>query len=263
MHILIVVLVAVVTTKIINIKRGRFMFKAVFFDLDGTLLPFDLHEFIKEYFHRLATDFSQLYPPKTFQGYVQQATKAMVKDNRKDVTNQQVFLETFLPLVNHSEEEIMSLFEQFYSSTFNDLKQCTFPTPMARQVVSVLAEKGYRLVLATNPLFPEIATRARMEWANIADLPWELVTSYENSHFCKPNPAYYTEILEKTGLQPSEVMHVGNDPLEDLVAGQLGIKTYLVTDWLVPRESKYQPDARGTMTDFYQSVNNNFQGLFS
>lgn len=238
------------------------MFKAVFFDLDGTLLPLDLELFMQDYFRHLADHFAHLYPPKDFQAYVWQATKAMMKDNRPDVTNEQVFFEAFLPLVNHSLEELLPMFEHFYKTSFDELIRCTSPTPLARSVVATLAEQGYRLVLATNPLFPEIATRTRMRWADIADLPWELVTTYENSHFCKPNPNYFAEILAKTGLQPSEVLLVGNDPLEDLSVSELGMKTYLVTDWLVKREqSPYQPTYTGTLADLYQLAKNNLQGL--
>lgn len=238
------------------------MFKAIFFDLDGTLLPLDLDTFMQEYFQRLANHFAHLYNPKDFQGYVWQATKVMMKDTRSDITNEQVFMEAFLPLVKHSANELMPMFEDFYSTTFDELAQCTTPTPLARQVVTALADQRYRLVLATNPLFPALATQARMRWAGIENLPWELVTTYENSHFCKPNPAYFAEILTKTNLQPSEVLLVGNDPLEDLSVSELGMKTYLVTDWLVKREqSPYQPTATGSLADFYQLAKNNFQGL--
>lgn len=238
------------------------MFKAIFFDLDGTLLPLDLDSFMQNYFQRLADHFAHLCDPKDFQGYIWHATQAMIKDNRPHASNEQVFMEAFLPLVKHPAEQLLPMFDQFYHSTFDKLAHCATPTPLARQVVKAVIDRGCRVVLATNPLFPKAATKTRMAWANIADLPWELVTTYENSNFCKPNPAYFAEILRKTNLQASEVLLVGNDPVEDLSVSELGMKTYLVTDWLVKRDqSPYQPTGTGTLAEFHQLVENNFHGL--
>lgn len=239
------------------------MFKAVLFDLDGTLLPLDMDIFMAEYFKKLTADFIEHYPPEEFESYIWEATKAMVKNNQPDKTNQEVFMQTFFPLVKHTEEELIPIFDNFYAAKFNELKQFTSPSPLARKIVETLAAKGYRLVLATNPIFPLAATNARMRWAEIADLPWELVTTYENSHFCKPNPAYFAEILRQLNLMPKEVLVVGNDTLEDLAADKLGIKTYLVTDCLIDRgNSPFKPSAVGTMTDLYQAAQNDFKGVF-
>ena len=59
------------------------------------------------------------------------------------------------------------------------------------------------------------------------------VTNYKNSRFCKPNPAYYTEILEKLGLSPEECVMVGNDTTEDTAAAALGIPVFILTDCII------------------------------
>ena len=92
---------------------------------------------------------------------------------------------------------------------------------------------GYRVVLATNPLFPAIATRNRIRWAGLNPEDFELVTTYENSHYCKPNPDYYREILGKLSLDGSQCLMVGNDVGEDMIAGILGMKVFLLTDCLI------------------------------
>lgn len=238
------------------------MIKAVLFDLDGTLLPMETDVFTNEYFKLLTGDFKDHYPPEDFKKYIWQATAAMIKDNRKEATNEQVFMETFIPLINHTREEMMAMFDSFYSNKFPKLHRFTSPTPLARKTVSLLAEKGYKLVLATNPIFPMAATKARMRWAGIDDLPWEIITTYEHSHFCKPNINYYTEILDQLQIEPHEALMVGNDTIEDLVTSKLGMKTYLVTDCLVDRgDSPFKPDASGTLEDFYHLAKNNFKGI--
>lgn len=239
------------------------MFKAVLFDLDGTLLPMDMEIFMEEYFKRLTDDFSDYYHPESFKSYIGQATLAMIKNTQPYKTNQEVFMETFIPLVNHRADELIPMFDRFYNQKFNELAGYTKPSPLAAKTVAVFVARGCRLVLATNPLFPAVATKARMGWAGIAHFPWELITTYENSHFCKPNPAYYKEILQKLNLKAEEVLMVGNDPLEDLAAGELGIKTYLVTDCLANRiDSPYKPDASGTLEDLYHAAQNDFKGVF-
>ena len=56
------------------------------------------------------------------------------------------------------------------------------------------------------------------------------MTTFENSHYCKPNLDYYKEIFENIGSNPNESIMVGNNALEDMISGELGVKTYLVTD---------------------------------
>lgn len=227
------------------------MFKTILFDLDGTLLPMDLNHFLTRYFGGLTKSCSHLVDPQVLHKNLWAATEAMIRDNRSDKTNQEVFMEAFIPRFNLTEEELMPLFDNFYGAGFSELICCTTPTPISKEVCELLVAKGYRLVLATNPIFPDVATSQRMGWAGIKDIPWEMVTTYEHCHYCKPNPNYYQEILERIGANPEETLMVGNDTREDLVAGKLGIKTYLVTDHLIDHgNSDYETDFEGRLEDF-------------
>ena len=91
------------------------------------------------------------------------------------------------------------------------------------------------MVAATNPLFPKVATMNRLRWAGFDPEDFALFTTYEHYHYCKPNPAYYTEVLASLGKQPQNCIMAGNDNLEDMAAQQLGIKGYLITDCLINR----------------------------
>ncbi|SHK08862.1 HAD family hydrolase [Desulforamulus aeronauticus] len=227
------------------------MLKTILFDLDGTLLPMDLNHFLTSYFGGLTKSCSHLLDPKALHQHVWASTEAMIRDNRADKTNQEVFMEAFLPRFDLTAEEIMPLFDNFYDTGFSELICCTTPTPLSKAICEELIDKGYQLVLATNPIFPDIATAQRMHWAGIKDIPWALVTTYEHCHYCKPNPNYYKEILDRIGAKPEETLMVGNDTREDLVAGKLGIKTYLVTDHLIDHgNSSYETDFEGRLEDF-------------
>ena len=108
-----------------------------------------------------------------------------------------------------------------------------------KTVIKILKEKGVRVVLATNPVFPAVATLNRIRWAGLNSEDFEYITTYENSSYCKPNPSYYQEILAKIGVEPSQCIMVGNDVGEDMVApSQLGMKTFLLTDCLINKTQK-------------------------
>ncbi|ABO49292.1 Haloacid dehalogenase domain protein hydrolase [Desulforamulus reducens MI-1] len=227
------------------------MYKTIFFDLDGTLLPMDFNYFSTNYFGRLTKACSHVLDANTFPKHLWASTEAMIRDNCAEKTNQEVFMEDFIPRFNLPADQLMPLFDQFYATEFPELISCTSPTPLARKICQELVEKGYQLVLATNPIFPDAATAHRMRWAGIDDIPWALVTTYEHCHFCKPNPNYYHEILQRVGAKAEETLMVGNDTHEDLVARKLGIKTYLVKDNLIDHgEKDYETDFEGRLEDF-------------
>lgn len=56
---------------------------------------------------------------------------------------------------------------------------CGF-APEAKETVVLARERGLRVALATNPIFPMIATRQRIAWAGLDRKDFELCTTYEN-----------------------------------------------------------------------------------
>lgn len=207
--------------------------KAVFFDLDGTLLPMDMDVFIKSYFGAISKKLATRgYEPKELISVIWQGTMAMIKNNGKK-TNEQVFWEVF---ASHYGEECLKdtvYFDKFYEENFDDLKAVCGFNPKAQKTVMDLKEKGLRLVLATNPLFPSIATEKRTRFAGLDVADFELFTSYENISYCKPNLKYYEELLSITGLKAQECLMVGNDVGDDMIAKNLGFKVFLLTDCLI------------------------------
>ena len=123
----------------------------------------------------------------------------------------------------------------FYETSFAAAKGATQANPQIIQCITKLKAKGYTIVAATNPFFPQIATRNRLKWAGFNPDDFDLITTYENCHFCKPNLQYYVEILEQLGKKPEECIMAGNDNQEDMCAEQLGIAGYLITDCLINR----------------------------
>ena len=77
------------------------------------------------------------------------------------------------------------------------------------------------------------ATQWRIQWAGLQPEDVELYTTYENSSYSKPNPAYYQDILARLNVKPEECLMVGNDVGEDMIAEQLGMKVFLMTDCMI------------------------------
>ncbi len=226
------------------------MYKALLFDLDGTLLPMDLNVFVKAYFHAVTHKFAHLLQPDKLVRDILQGTAMMVRDCDRSRTNMEVFWSYFMTEVDIPAQVMEPMFTEFYEREFTALRQATYPNPLARPMMEGLFNKGFQVAIATNPVFPEQAIRERLRWLEIDDLPYALVTTYENTHFCKPNIQYYSEVLELLGLAAGECLMIGNDVEEDLIAGNLGIKTFLVEDWLLNTKGlPVQTDYHGTFAD--------------
>lgn len=223
----------------------------ILFDLDGTLLPMDLEKFQELYFRSLSMEFSDLIDPRKLGGLVWECTLEMVKD-KSPRTNREVFMDAMGRRVGHElVPEYERRFMEYYGSNFEHVKGSTYASEPMREAVALLKESGYTLAIATNPVFPEAAVLRRIEWAGLSRDDFQLVTNFDNSHYCKPNLEYYEEILKVLGKSAEECMMVGNDELEDMVPKALGMKTYLVTDNIVPGEIKGpEPDFKGTSADF-------------
>ena len=214
------------------------MITAVFFDLDGTLLPMDQDVFIQAYIGGLAKKMAHHgYDPKKLAKALWAGTGSMV-ENDGTVPNDEVFWKTFNAVYGKECRVDEPLFDEFYRNEFQDVaKSCGF-APEAAEVIELLKSMGIRRVLATNPLFPAIATQSRARWAGLSVEDFELITTYENSSFCKPNLDYYREILGKLNLQPEQCLMVGNDAAEDMVAKQLGMQVFLLTDCLLNKHNE-------------------------
>lgn len=211
--------------------------KAVFFDLDGTLLPMDMDVFIKSYFGAISKKLAPHgYDPKELVNVIWQGTKAMIK-NTGDSTNEEVFWKAFVSVYGEERLSDTVYFDKFYEENFDDLKAVCGFNPKAAETVRCLKDKNLRLVLATNPLFPSIATEKRARFAGLDIKDFEFYTSYENIGFCKPNLKYYEEVLSRTGLNAEECLMVGNDVGDDMVAAKLGFKAFLLTDCLINNEN--------------------------
>ena len=74
----------------------------------------------------------------------------------------------------------------------------------------------------------------RMGWVGLKPEMFDLVTTAHTSSYCKPNPQYFQEILDRFGTKPEEALMIGNDVREDMYpCKELGVDTFLVTNHII------------------------------
>lgn len=205
----------------------------ILFDLDGTLLPMDQDAFVKEYFGRIAGKLApQGYEPNKLVDTIWRGTDAMVK-NDGSTSNEDAFWKVAVAVYGNQIVTDKHFFDEFYKTEFDKIKAVCGYHPAAAQIVHRLKEKGLRVVLATNPIFPARATQWRIQWAGLTPEDFELYTTYENSRYCKPNLDYYRDILAQLHVSAEECLMVGNDIGEDMIARELGMQVFLLTDCII------------------------------
>ena len=210
----------------------------ILFDLDGTLIGMDQDEFIRLYFATLLDKLAELgYDKKTMLGVLETCI-VNTKYNDGRCTNEERFWQTFNELTGGPNEELGAALIEFYSKDFHSVLagSCT-PYPRANDILDCARRNGFRIILATNPLFPAVATHARIRLGGMDPSDFEYITAYENSSHCKPNPDYFRELLEKLGIAPDECVMIGNDTRDDFSAHALGIPVFVNTDGLINRDN--------------------------
>ena len=210
----------------------------ILFDLDGTLLPMDQEKFVNVYFKMLAAKLVPYgYEPQQLINAILAGIEAMIKNDGSQL-NEDAFWKRFVDIYGDKVLADKPVFEDFYKNEFQDARLFCGFNPKAAETVRSLKDKGYRVVLATNPLFPSIATESRIRWAGLEPSEFDLYTTYENTSYCKPNLDYYRDILKRIDCRPEECLMVGNDVGEDMVVEALGMQAFLLTDCLINTQKK-------------------------
>jgi FMN phosphatase YigB (HAD superfamily) len=174
---------------------------------------------------------------------------AMLKNDGSQ-SNERAFWRTFTAVYGEDVSDRLPMFESFYRNEFQGAKAVCGCNPKAVETVKRVKDAGYTVALATSPVFPRIATEARIRWAGLSTTDFALITSYENSRFCKPNEGYYRAVASALGVSPEDCLMVGNDMVDDIEAEKTGMKVFLLTDNLLNREDRdITPYPKGDFDD--------------
>lgn len=198
-------------------------------DLDDTLLDTNLDAFMPAYFQALTQHMAKHSAPATMLRALIAGVNLMNESEDPTRTLEEIFDADFYTQLGFPKQDLIHIFEGFYDDVFPDLAQHTRQRPDAAPLIDWAYSRGYRIAIATDPLFPRKATYHRLRWAGFDPERFELVSTFEHFHFTKTHPAYYAEVLGRMGWPDGPVLMVGNDPVRDLIpAHRLGLKTFFV-----------------------------------
>jgi FMN phosphatase YigB (HAD superfamily) len=218
------------------------------FDLDDTLLDTNLEAFIPAYFQSLSERMASHVSPSVMLPALISATKLMMESDDPSRTLQCVFEKDFYEKLGVPKQELADALDDYYDNIFPRIEIKTTRRPDAAPLIEWALSKGYRLAVATDPLFPRKATYHRLRWAGLDPSQFEIVSTFENFHFSKTFPAYYAEVLGQLGWPDGPVLMVGNDVERDLTpANRLGLKTYFIDG--EPASSPGFEAGRGKLAD--------------
>ena len=203
--------------------------EAVLFDLDNTLILFDEKEFYKEYVYRLSAHFSDLMNTEEFANKLMKSTVIMSK-NDGGKNNADFFISDFSKGLKIDAFSLWKRFETFYSNEFGQFKKLMKQITDVSDILKRIKQMNVKMVIASNPMLPENVQKLRLDWAGLKEIEFDLITDAYNSNYCKPNLNYYKEICEKIKIAPNHCIMVGNDAFNDMIASQIGMKTFLVTN---------------------------------
>lgn len=217
------------------------MIRALFFDLDGTLLPLDQDTFTNTFIRLVSERFcgTDEWGGKAFPAMMMRSVQSVV-DNDGRMSNEDRFWKTMETVLPGRTARLRPAFLDFYRTDFLKAKAVTFPDERIPALVAAWKDRGFRIFCATSPIFPPEAQILRLKWAGF-DRPeawFEEITSSENCSFCKPNPDYYRDLCARNGLKPGDCLMVGNDADEDGAATDAGMSFFLLNDFPLNRKNK-------------------------
>ena len=219
------------------------------FDLDDTLLDTNIESFVPAYFQALSNRMEPYVSSSVMLPSLLSATNLMMESEDASRTLKEVFDKDFYSKIDVPLHDLVEIVDDFYDREFPKLQVTTNPRPDAVPLIEWALTQGYRVAIATDPLFPRKATYHRLRWAGLDPEQIELVPSFENFHFSKSHASYYAEMLGQLGWPEGPVLMIGSDMQRDILpADTLGLKTYLIEN---ESASSPGPEAgRGKLADF-------------
>jgi FMN phosphatase YigB (HAD superfamily) len=218
-------------------------------DLDDTLLETNLNDFISGYFRALAGHLQAHVSPNILLPALIAGTQKMMENQDPLRTLEEVFDATFYPAIGVPRADIYPELVHFYQEIFPTLQPLTRTRPEARALVDWALERGYRVEIATAPLFPLVATEHRLRWAGLPheDYPFAFVPSFETFHFTKPQPAFFAELRYRLLDLNAHLLMAGDDEKMDILAGtDAGLPVFHVRSAADLNEIRTQIETRGT-----------------
>lgn len=229
-------------------------YKAILFDLDGTLMPMSNETFMNTYLPTLGNHLKDYVDPNHLFKAMWSSLDDMLKDETQE-TNETVFFKSFGDILGHDlVKEMEPLFLNYYQTDFEILKTQIGDNTTMVKAVDYLKDKGYKLIIATNPMFPEVAVHSRLGYSRFRVDDFDFISNYSIHSACKPNLNYYQEVLDFNGLKAEDCLMIGNDSHEDVVVKELGMDAWLLNEYLIETDYTKEADWIGSRAEFLDKL---------
>lgn len=209
------------------------MIKAVLLDLDNTLLRNPDSEWVAAFRRQWDLHFAEGCGIEQASSALRNAIGRINREPESYRRNADAILEALSSALPLTEVALSAAIASFYRGYYRRLRQNTAPMTNAAVLVESLLKQDLLVAIATNPFFPESATRERIRWAGLSNLISEFafITHSENMRFAKPSPAYYAETIARVGVEPDEALLIGDSMRNDIEpARAIGIHTWQVSE---------------------------------
>ncbi|MEN8198934.1 MAG: HAD family hydrolase [Thermodesulfobacteriota bacterium] len=181
--------------------------KGLVFDLDGTLL--DTLQDLADAANATLSHYG--FPVHPVDSY-----RYFVGDGLKTLTRR------IIPDSSASDEDLnkyMKKFAEIYSRNWN---KNSAPYPGVEEMISSLRDAGLQLAVLSNK--PHAFTKICVE-SYFPDDPFVFVFGQRDGVAKKPDPAGALEIAEKMGLNPGEILYVGDTATDMQTGNSAGMRT--------------------------------------
>jgi FMN phosphatase YigB (HAD superfamily) len=195
----------------------------IFFDYDGTLIKNEEKEFQKYYFSSFL-NYTGL--DKSIINIVLECTVELIKKDNNDKNNLEYYMDLMERKTGKDSKYWYNTFLDFYNNEFPKLKEIIKPN---EKLINKIKNSNHKFVFASNPVFPEVAVKHRIEFINLNPNDFIYVSTMENSHYCKPNPKYFIEIINKLDIKPEDCLMIGDTEF-DMASIKAGIKFIHVSE---------------------------------
>ncbi len=238
------------------------MIKAVLLDLDDTLISTGIDTFFPLYLKELGRFVTNRNPALgTSETFIQQLMASFncalgTYDPASSLHER--LMQDFAARTSSSLADLEAVFNAFYNEQYPALRPHVRSRPSTARLLKWLSDHNYRVVVATNPGLPWLATSQRMAWGGIpaSNFHFELITCLEEMHFGKPSPEYYAEIVVRLDIHPCEAIMVGDSWNDDMVgAAGVGMHTFWITeDGAEPPDRSVTLNGHGSYEQFVAMV---------
>ena len=219
-------------------------FKAVAFDLDGTLYP--NHRF----YFRLIPFLFRHSPYLMAFGKARSRLRLKSKSKAEDYAmfykvQAKYMAEIIKPKTTHNSsyiEEIEAKTEKIIYRGWEPLFKKVKLFPYVNETLASIRDKGLKLAILSD--FP---LKTKLEYLKLEKL-WDIELCSEHIGRLKPDPLAFRALCKSLDLPPQDILYVGNSFSYDVIgAKNAGLKTA----WIKPKVTRFFPDKKKeSQTDF-------------